>query len=330
MLRRIAAIGLLLAVAGAAQAQTRAEIPIRFVRLSNGQTRFSVPIAVAGTIIDAGLDSGSTGLRVLPGVVAGSDTAKGPRKSYSYGAGTRLNGVIADEPLALGAVSGTSPIQLIQSVDCNPNINNGRCPAQLVKLDQFGIQGSGLAGEGFKAILGINMGPDDAPNPLIRMGVKRWIIELPRPGDDKPGRLILNPTEADSQGYTLFKIDAEYGDQHGGLHDAIPGCVQDLKLSRGFCGAALLDTGAPGIHVIAPSEEKAFPAGDPGQVVFLDGRKPVIGAQFPIGDQEINSGFSVESRPRVRSVQLMLGLSPYYAFSVLYDPEARTIGLKSR
>jgi hypothetical protein len=318
------------ASAADAQAAARSEIPVRFVRLSDGVARFSVPITIAGTTIEAGLDSGSTGLRVLPGVVPGSAAAKGPRNSYSYGSGTRLNGVIAEEPLAFGGASGASPVQLVQTVDCNPSQNAGRCPAQKIALDQFGIQGDGLPGEGFKAILGVNMGPDEAPNPLIKLGVKRWIIELPRPGDDKPGRLILNPTEADLQGYALFKIDADYGDLHGGMHDAIPGCVQDLKLKRSFCGPALLDTGAPGIQVVSLTAEAGFPPGDPGEVVFLQGTKPAVGAQFPIGSREINTGFSVQTRPRLRSTQLMLGLSPYYAFSVLYDPEAKTVGLKAR
>ncbi|MGZ6010318.1 MAG: hypothetical protein ACXWK0_00690 [Caulobacteraceae bacterium] len=48
MLRRIAAVGLLLALAGGAQAQTRVEIPIREVVQSNGQHRYTIPITVGG------------------------------------------------------------------------------------------------------------------------------------------------------------------------------------------------------------------------------------------------------------------------------------------
>jgi len=59
-------------------------------------------------------------------------------------------------------------------------------PASLVSAAQYGIQGDGLPGEGFVAIMGVNMGHDPVPNPLIALGVKRWIVELPRPGETTP------------------------------------------------------------------------------------------------------------------------------------------------
>ncbi len=310
-----------------AQAQTRAEAPIRGVELSDGTPRYAVPITVGGVTVDAGLDSGSTGLRVLPGVVP-PDQAKGARgTSYSYDSGTELNGVISEVTVGIGGLSGPAPVELVRKAGCR---GLARCPAEKVPFDQFGIQGNGLPGEGFKAILGINMGPDDTPNPLMKLGVKRWIIELPLRDDPKPGRLILNPTDQEIQGYTIFKIDPAFADRHGGLHDALRGCVVDTKTKRSFCGPMDLDTGAPGIQVGWSTAEAAFPAGDPAQVVFARGNTPVLAADFEVGARAVSSRMSVRTEPRQPGARIYLGVMPYMGFSVLYDPAAGTIGLKPR
>src|ERR1041384_4252540 len=81
----------------AAQAQSppRAEVPIREVVLSDGERRYTIPISVGGTAIEAGLDTGSTGLRILPNTLAASDAVDGGGNDrYSYGAGTEFRGEV--------------------------------------------------------------------------------------------------------------------------------------------------------------------------------------------------------------------------------------------
>ena len=71
--------GLALALVSAAEASAhaqepvRAKVPIREVILSDGAHRYGVPITVGATQIEAGLDTGSSGLRIVPNVVSASD-----------------------------------------------------------------------------------------------------------------------------------------------------------------------------------------------------------------------------------------------------------------
>jgi hypothetical protein len=317
-------------VAAPARAQPapppRVELPIREVDLSDGTRRYVVRIGIGGVMVDAGLDSGSTGLRVLPGILA--DKPSGPHSSYSYESGTELDGVVAETAVAFGALSGPVPVQRVQAVTCHAGKSN--CPARHVSLAQFGVQGDGLPGQGFKAILGINMARDAAPNPLTRLGVRRWIIDLPRPGETGGGRLVLNPTDEEAAGYKTLHIDADFGDRNGGLHDAVHGCITDMKSRRRICGPLVLDTGAPGIQVLSPVEMGPFADGDPARLLFTDAGQAVTGAAFDVGRRDEASRFTVEVEPRAPAPRLFMGILPYFVFSTLYDPQAGTIGLKAR
>jgi hypothetical protein len=310
-----------------AQGTARAEVPIREVVLSNGQHRYTVPITVGGAQIEAGLDSGSTGLRILPGVVApAAEKLSGQRTTYSYGSGTEFGGQIAEADMTIG-VSGRARFQQIDKVGCAAG--SGGCPAARVKPEEFGIQGSGLPNEGFKAILGINMASDTAPNPLMTMGVKRWIIELPRPGEGKPGRLVLNPSDAEVADYKLFHIDGQFSGQRGGLHDAIQGCIVNQSTKRTYCGPTDLDTGAPTVEVMMPDAPEAWRPPTPVTFAFYEKGKPVIATDFTIGDGP-GSYLSFRPQPRAPGPRIMLGILPYFSFSALYDPDAKMVGLKAR
>lgn len=73
---RIVALLLTLVASGAhaePAAAQRAEVTVREVVLSDGMRRYAVPIRVGATDILAGLDSGSTGLRILPNVLKPGD-----------------------------------------------------------------------------------------------------------------------------------------------------------------------------------------------------------------------------------------------------------------
>jgi hypothetical protein len=319
---------LLLLGAGVARAQPpRVEIPIKEVVLSDGEHRYTVPIVVGGVAIEAGLDSGSTGLRILPDVVpATGEQVSSRRETYGYGSGTEFEGAIAEAQMTIG-VSGRAKFQQIQKVGCRAGL--GTCPAAKVAPDKFGIQGSGLPGEGFKAILGINMAGDDAPNPLMEMGVRRWIIDLPRSGETAPGRLVLNPTDAEVADYKMFAIEPRFGDQRGGLHDAISGCVINQQTKKSYCGPTDLDTGAPGVIVVSPNDLEAWRPGTTVTMAFFDKSKPVLGADFTI-NKGPGSNFRIRHEPRAQGTTVALGIIPYFVFSALCDPQAKAVGLKTR
>jgi hypothetical protein len=310
-----------------AQNASRAEIPIRDVVQTNGQHRYTVPITVGGVQIEAPLDSGSTGMRILPGVVpAQAEQSSGRRTSYSYDNGVEFDGVVVEADMTLGA-SGRVKFQQIEKVGCKPGL--AACQATRVRPEEFGIESGGLPNEGFKAILGINMASDAAPNPLMALGVKRWIIELPRPGEDKPGRLVLNPGDAEVADYKLFRIDGQFANRRGGLHDAIQGCLVNQATKKSFCGPTDLDTGFPGMEVVISDAPEAWRPQTQATMAFFDKNKPVIGADFVVGDGP-GSRLTFRPEPRAMVAHLLLGTLPYYAFSVLYDPAAQTVGLKAR
>ncbi len=310
-------------------APARVELPLRDVVLSNKAHRYAVPITVGGVAMDAGLDTGSVGLRILGRAVTSAQLDKTSHQTtYSYDSGTRLRGVIAHAAIAFGALTGPATVDIVQTVDCRADISD--CPAAHADPATFGIQGDGLPGEGFPAILGINMGDNDVPNPLTRLGVKRWIVELPKPGDTTPGKLILNPTADETTGYVMFPIIQGLGDSRGGAHDAVDGCLVDVTTHKTVCGALILDSGAPGIRLATAERQKPWADDDAAQLAFVKDGKPALVANFTIGRRDQASSFTTEEKPELRVPHLYAGLLPYFAFDVLYDPEHGRIGLKPR
>ena len=227
---RAALAALALALAAPAHAApapgARSEAEIRQTTLSNGARRYAVPVQVGATTLMTALDTGSTGLRILPGVLAAGDAvASAEAEIYGYASGSRYEGVVGDATVAIGASRGRGPVHLIRSIGCFVYLPH--CPASRTTLEKYGIASDGLPGEGFKAILGIDMAPGRVGNPLRFLGVQRWIVELPRP-DESQGRLVLNPTPAEMRGYVMIPLAAPYAHERGGgLHDAVPGCLSN-------------------------------------------------------------------------------------------------------
>jgi hypothetical protein len=82
----------------------RVEVPIKQTALSDGEIRYSIPANVgASSAIDAMLDTGSSGLRVLLGAVPESAySVTGQASVYGYGSGVRFTGVIANSVITIG------------------------------------------------------------------------------------------------------------------------------------------------------------------------------------------------------------------------------------
>lgn len=309
------AIGLAaLLIATPALAQ-RVELPVREVDLSDGARRYAVPITIDGQAVEAGLDTGSTGLRVLPrGMGAAGQAAKGEQVDYSYGAGTEFGGAAIKLPVAFGTVAGTARVQRIDRIGCRQGRRD--CPAAHVDAARFGIQGDGLPGEGFAAILGVRLRHDAVENPFEQLGVKRWIIELPRPGE-AAGRIILNPSDAELAGYQRIVLDE---------NGTSPGCLA-TQTAR-VCGRAFFDTGAPGLRVLGATRFQPWPNGTPAEIAIGDGKAlATMPVQIGRRDQASALLYEPDANPQTR---LSLGLAPYFHWSVLYDAGRHEIGVKDR
>ena len=321
------------AVAARAQAPApvRAEVPVREVVLSNGTRRYAVPIRVGAAELDAGLDTGSSGLRLVPGAVSDADaTPTGRGDSYSFGAGAKLDGVVGRATVSVGALSGATTLQLVRKVGCTAA--KPRCEAGSIPVAQYGVQGDGLPGEGFKAILGVNMASAEIPGLFAGIGARRWIVELPRPGEGAPGRIVLNPTDAETQGFVALPVVERYADRPGGLHDAVAGCLQNQATRARVCGAVLLDSGAPGLRLRAPdAPSRPWADGAPALLLLADASGQVrVSEALAIGRRNQATGMSTQSTSDPPSPAIFAGLTPYFAYAVLYDPGRGTVAFRPR
>lgn len=309
----------LLGVATATAAEVRSELPVREVDLSNGTRRYVVDVQINGKQVEAGLDTGSTGLRVLPRALSpDAGSVGGQEVSYFYTSGTRFHGRAIRVPVSFGGIPGDIRLMRIDRLDCTPE--QPRCPAARIDPTRFGIQGDGLPGEGFAAILGIGLKPDAVQNPLEQLGVRRWIVELPTPGSNIAGRLILNPGDAEIAGYKRVSL---IGD--GNL---VPGCLVAASPHSSICGDALLDTGAPGIRIVTDHSIAPWPQGLAAEIAVGGDARLTIPIQ--IGRRDQASAMFVVSRPGANPPRISFGIAPYFRWSVLYDASARQIGLRGR
>jgi hypothetical protein len=331
------AIFLFVFLALPALAQSRIVVPITQTILPDGDIRYSVPVRVGNSQpVAALLDTGSTGLRVLPNAVpADTYTDTGFSALYAYGSGDALSGTIATAPLAIGnAVTDSAvPLEMVSSVGCV--IGAPRCGAGRLALQDYGIGGDGMAGQGFAAILGISLipatGAGYTDNPLVHIGAKRWIIELPEPGSGAPGALILNPSDGELRDYQLFHLSPLPGGaagQDAGWLDSVPACLRNLSTTESICGPAILDTGTPGI--IAYANGAAGPLWSPGDSLALDFATGGSGHMVTAFAADRYPGSGVLRQPQEAGMALVAGMLPFFAYSVLYDAGNGMIGLKPR
>ena len=238
----------------AAGTTARVEAPISQRRLSNGAIRYSVPVRInGGRVIEAMLDTGSFGLRVMQEVVSTQRIHPLPvARPYHFGSGVVFEGMLAKAHIAVGGAKTGAPvvIQIVQSVHCaalKPD-----CPAARLEEADYRIGGDGLPREGFTAILGVSMRAPQvsspALNPLDFIGDRRWIIVLPRPGDDAPGKLIINPDQHEMAGFKNFPVALHRGAASDGpelLNSQMPGCLDGRAADQDDCRPVPMDTGAP-------------------------------------------------------------------------------------
>ena len=304
---------LILALAGApALAHARTVIPIHARTLSDGVRRYSVPLSIDGQTVETALDTGSTGLRLLP--ANGGAPARGRKVRYLFSGGVELEGTEAPADVGFGEMRGPVDVQRVSKIGCAPGRPD--CAASL-GLEDYGFEGDGLPGQGFRAILGLSLAAGPKDHPLRRLGAGRWIVSLPTGVAD--GELVIDPTDDEVAGFVLLPMKSNLAWRSDGAHDAVDGCLQPPGAERKACGPVLLDTGAAGATVVnAGGDEDAWTA---GAALSFPGANLA-----PVALAHVAAGRGADlPRPTI-----LAGAQPYLAFDVLYDPERRMIGLRPR
>jgi hypothetical protein len=308
-------------------AARRLEIPIRARPLAHAPPRYSIPIALGGVELDAMLDTGSVGLRVLSRALPANAYAPTQRtSSYGFGSGARLDGFIANGQVAIAGLSASTPFEFVQSVGCTRREPD--CVMQRMDFAHYGIGGNGVPDQGYTAIIGIGLRSNrgDAPNPLPILGAPAWIVRLPRAGETE-GILILNPSSADLEGYAFFQLPHQEAGEGWG-DNMLPACLTNSANDAHVCLPALIDSGAPGVKI---QSAEARPGDWPAQ------SRLTLSFQRQTGDIALNfvsnggPGAHVETRaPEGEPQRLMLGTLPYFSFDVFYDSVHGVVGLKPR
>jgi hypothetical protein len=321
----VVCLGLMAMAASASQAAadtspaSSVEIPIKQTVMRHGALRYSVWVKVGDRSVEALLDTGSTGLRVLPAVVPGDLT--GMPLEAGFATGETMKGVSLPERVEIGSFSATMPVEVIDGMGCRPD--HPACSYAHANTDYL-IGGDGGTGHGFSAILGIGFTAPgrDLPNPLEAVGVAQWVVSLPRPDDPNPGRLILKPGAAVQ---AQFKMHAQYAS--GDLF----GCLRSKGLEQTLCGTMNFDTGGPEIVAVTEAEAPAtaWPAGTDVSLTWK-GEPPLA---FHVGDGGAVSQVRVLPY-RMRFTKdvpfINAGVYPYFFYDVLYDTAGRKVGLKAR
>jgi hypothetical protein len=303
----------------------RQEIPITQTLGANGRYYYFVPVSVGRSPpFKALLDSGSTGLRLLPGLLVDGDaTATSHTSKYGYGTGAQFTGIIARGVVALGDAKTAEPIaiMLIDKVGCAEGGDS--CPTAGYTAQNFSFATEAGMSEPNRARIGVGLAPSDADNPLAKMGDGVWIVELPRPGDAKSGRLILNPTAEELSGFTRLQASPETGE--------LLGCVIRSSDSQKVCGQVLPDTGGNGMIVEARQRPASFPWEDGSQAVLgvVDDKGTKFGMAFAV-KHILGNSQNLHWQQSGRMVPRISGSLPFFGFSVLFDGPHHEIGFKPR
>lgn len=345
MIRRTAA-GLLAAwcawlwAAAAAPASSRIVVPIDQTVLRDGAIRYSIGMRINGQPLRVMLDSGSTGLRLMPRAVARLGLETGELRKYPFASGVVLWGSTVRVQAAIGAAAPAAlPVQAVYLVSCDPT--HPSCPATWEMSAGFRIGADSpdeLISHGFLAILGIGLRPADIPNPLAVIGDGRWVIDLPLPGDPHPGRLILDPGGRELGTYETFPLERETmqgaAGRSAGWRDTIPGCLRQKGDRQAICRPMLLDTGSTGFQVFSSRVDNPtrWPAGSSVVLVFKPGSGPRVGFEFHSSRLPATAVFldPLSHSRNADAPPITCGVMPYYYFSVAYDASRGVIGLKAR
>jgi hypothetical protein len=308
-------------------------VPLRIDHLAGGAWRYTAEVQIGDAPpFEAFVDTGSEGLRVLPGLIDDSayDDIDDVLVSYSYHSGLALQGVVARGRVTLGGLTTSAiPIMRIRDVGCTYLVPD---------CDAAGKSASDYLAFGYRAILGIGMrntpGNAGIANPIVQLdGHPAFAVHSPDYGGTA-GTLQIAPPSAEVARYHTVMLAALAGGE--ALADGsptwddrtVPTCITDVTSNTGTCAGGILDTGASISYVLDPAfvgtssqwpsgHEVAVQIGNLGTYDFTISATPIPG----IDDVR------TEPLPVGTSPLINLGTALFFHYDALFDQAEGRIGL---
>ncbi|HEY3801615.1 MAG TPA: DUF3443 family protein [Kofleriaceae bacterium] len=298
-----------------------------------GAMRFSIPVVIGGTVINAMLDTGSSGLRIIKGAVPDSafTCATATATTYSYHSGLELDGFVARATVGfiseLGSIATPAPIQVmyVDQVACASSEPD--CGANGISIDDFTAFG------GFKAILGVRMrnAVDSIGSPLAQLpGQPRFVVQAPAYGGTS-GTLTVGPPDTSAfatlqlpafDGVMLANGTPAWDDRYG-----IPACLDDATSGVDYCEPAEWDTGNPPTYVEWPAATGDSVLGSGSQISVTIGS--LASYAFTVGATPVPGIDDVELEPVSGSGFMNLGTALFFHDDALFDPLHGIVGLRA-
>ncbi|HEY4243485.1 MAG TPA: DUF3443 family protein [Kofleriaceae bacterium] len=315
--------------------------PLEVRHSSSGSVRFGAWIQIGDRPPFLALvDTGSSGLRVLPSAVDDGAYASitDTLVSFSYHSGLALQGVLATGTVTIGGLATPRPIPIMR-------VRTVGCTADVPDCDAAGESADDYQAFGYDAVLGIGMRNLDTSagigNPIAQLaGAPSYIVRGPDIGGDTAS-LQIAPAASDTARFASVVLPPiEHGAPlPGGVpawdDRAVPACVTDETHDTPFCAGALLDTGATSTQLESPAftgAPQTWASGTLVAVAIGETSAPLASYDFTVGATPVAGIDKVVSETRTNSTDDMinLGTAPFLRDDVFFDQLHGAIGIGGR
>jgi hypothetical protein len=223
-------------------------VPVAVATDATGAMRAIVHIRVGGgPSVPVLLDTGSAGLRILPGDVGRSVQQTGQTETATFGGGVQLTSQVVQANISIGGLTtpSTTEVSVIQSSGCAPGFPS--CVSGKGTSAIFGSSGVvGILGVAMSDATAATVTPTLPYSPLLQLRApyrNGFTLSLPAGG---PDTLVLGTPRATANTVSVPMLPATPSVYPNG----VPAWEKDVDLcwtvgtGRG-CGTTDLDTGAP-------------------------------------------------------------------------------------
>ena len=314
------------------------------ITIQYNQYGWATPVVKIGIsnvdTLDVLLDVGSSGLRILKGAVSNVFyQSSNTRVDFSYGTPSAdffISGAVAKGYFSLGSMKTDSAISfmVIDSAKYGSGGNYASTGDSII-----------IASTTFKnlcGVLGVSLryssSYEGIASPLAQLKGSngQFIIELPKYGGTQ-GSLVINPSQEDLDGFTLFHLSQQGtllpgNKYYGWVDNQLNGCF--IINGQYFWANTWLDSGNPEIKISSPSivSTSTVPTGD--MVTFGIADEPYgdfrIQNTFTVGSIPENGKDLINLLPAISDSINLPGIMPFFIYDVLYDQQNGIIGLRQK